>query len=523
MNSYLKRISLFASLILAAVLADAKITLPRIFSDGMVLQRDMPVKVWGTSDPNAQIAVKFGAQSVSAKADANGNWKLALPELKADKNPQTLSVSENGKVDAEVKNVLVGEVWILGGQSNMEWPLGKSKGGAEAVAAANIPTLRYFTQPRATIADEPAKDVPAESKWLECTPQNAPTFSGVGFYFARGLIKDMDVPVGLVYTALGATEMSCWIPETVSRRLPWMNNYTHEFLQEYKTYTPEKYKAALAAFQKKKADYAAAVAKAKAEGKKAPAPLAWSETIAPNPLSPRHIFNSPTLLYNGKIAPIAGFAARGVLWYQGESDAGGEKLTHFQENFGLLTESWRSAWGQPKMPFVYVQLASYTAPTWPEARWQQTCCLKNVSNVSMANIIDSGEKNDIHPKDKELVGSRLLDVALRNVYGKKSVWLAPMLNRVWYKPDGSAVVYIDADTRKLVWNGEPRGFEVRAGGKWLAAKPELKGTQLVFAPVGGKPVDGIRYLWKDWALPDVCLYNDKGLPAVSFIDERSRW
>ena len=262
--------------------------------------------------------------------------------------------------------------------------------------------------------------------------------------------------------------------------------------------------------------------KAAAEGKKLPE-LSWREKRMPVELTPLSVQETPSYLYNAKIAPIAGYSARGVVWYQGEGDSGGASLKDFQAQFTRLIESWRAAWGDDKLYFLFVQLASYdTKAEWPDTRWAQYRTMLAVARTGMANIIDCGDEKDIHPKDKTTVGIRLANIALRDVYCDHKVHpYGPMFKMIRYGDKGAEVVF-NLDGRKLVGKGDGRGFEVLAGGKWIAAKAELCGNRVFVNPADGSnaKIEGVRYLWKNWARPDVWLYNQDGLPALSFISVR---
>jgi len=328
-------------------------------------------------------------------------------------------------------------------------------------------------------------------------------------------MKDIDVPVALISTPLGGTAMRTWIPESLFDKVPFLKSDLAAFKKEKAAYD---YKAALEKWNKGVADYNAAVAKAKADGKKIPErPTAIRSR--PSEISPRRAQSTPCYNYNAKIAPIAGFAVRGFLWYQGESDANDASLPSFEEQFSLLINSWRSAWGSKNLPFMFVQLASFTIkPDWAETRWAQYKTSKSVPLVYMANIIDCGEEKDIHPKDKTTVGNRLEHLALRHVYKMTNIHAdAPEMKSVSVGGNAATVAF-DTFGGKLVGKGEAKGFELLVGGKWVAAASAqiLGADKVVVKAPEGAAVEGVRYLWKNWARPEVWLYNQDGLPAVSF-------
>lgn len=524
-SKMIKRTIVLAFGALACAFSFAKVEMPKVFSDNMLLQRQAPVKLWGTAEPNAKIEARFGGQSAKAVASDSGDWELWLKPMDASGENRTLSVFENGSESKTIRNVLVGEVWIAGGQSNMELPMRECDTLKYAKENADYPQIRYFRQPN-VIAKTPQKDSPKGSHWFACSRKSVETMSGVAFHFAESLFKDLNVPVGILYSSSGATEMAAWTPREYGKLSPKLEAYMADFFKEAAAYDRAAYEKALAEYKKKDAEYKARCEIAKKAGKPKPR-RNWLEAIAPNEMSPRYHFRSPTYHFNSTVSPIVGYSLRGVIWYQGESDSRDEKLSDFEQNFKILIKSWRDLWKMPKMPFLYVQLASYAVDgqpngdRWPKTRWVQTLCQNSIPDTAMANIIDTGLKTNIHPTDKKTVGDRLEKIALRKVYGKKDVnAYCPLFKSAKYFNDRAEVSFRTFG-RRLAGKGDPRGFELKIGGKWVPAEPRLYGGRVVVrAPenTDGK-ICGVRYLWKNWAQPFVWLYNEDGLPAASFIDE----
>jgi len=513
MNRKTFLVSVVAALFFAA--AQAEIKLPSIFSDNMLLQRGAAVKIWGKADAGAKVEVAFAGQKKSAKAGADGKWSVFLDKMQADKTPREMSVSENGKVSKTVKNILVGEVWIAGGQSNMGFTLKNCDDAKKHIASSANPLIRYFSQNTASMSKKPREDS-LNGKWTECSPEASPNYSGVAYFFARALAQDLDVPVGVVFAALGGSRMIAWLPAEYVDAIPYTKKVQAEFLEKSRNYSydeaVEKYKKAVAKW-KKNADAL------KAKGKKPP-----RKPFAPNKTSPWRPTATPVYLYNSAVAPIAGFGARGVIWYQGESDSNGEPLESFNEQFDLVVKSWREKFGNPDLVFIETQLASYCAPQrdWGLTRWKQYLATKSIPRCHMANIIDCGDEHDIHPKDKLTVGTRLEKVALREVYGKKAVRpYGPIMASVKYTPAAAEITFA-LDGAKLVGKGEPRGFELKIGGEWKSANAELAGQKVKVSPAGNgkEKIEGVRYLWKNWARPDVWLFGSNDLPAMSFTHEK---
>ena len=521
----MKRKLSFAFLILSVAAAFAKVQMPKVFSDNMLLQRQTTVKLWGTADANADIEVRFNGQSAKTKATKNGDWELRLEPMEANAENQTLVVFENGAESKSIKNVLVGEVWIAGGQSNMELPMWECDTLEYAKQNADYPSIRYFRQPN-VISKTPQKDSPEGSKWFACAKNTVGGMSGVAFHFAERLLKDLNVPVGILHSSSGATEMASWIPREYASSSPYLEKYMGDFFKEAESYDRAAYEKSLAEYKKKDAEYKARCAAAEKAGKPKPG-RNWLEAISPNEISPRYHFRSPTYHFNSTVSPIVGYSLRGVIWYQGESDSSDEKLPEFERSFKILTTSWRELWQMPNMPFLYVQLASYCVDgkpdgdRWAKTRWVQYLCQKSIPNIAMANIIDTGLKNNIHPTDKKTVGERLEKIALQEVYRTKDINShCPVFKSAKYFNDRAEVKFA-AFGRKLESKGDPRGFELKVGDRWIAAEPQLKGNRVVVRPAedaDGK-ISGVRYLWKNWAQPYVWLYNQDGLPALSFIDE----
>ena len=511
-----QKIILTAAAFFAAATVFGEIKMSSIFADNMVLQREFAVKVWGDAAPNSTVEVRFRGQKKSATSDDKGAWSIRLDKMPADKTPREMTVSENGKVGKRIKNILVGEVWILGGQSNMAWTLEKSDGGDEAAARLKYPDIRYFNQNCRAMSKTPRKTM-YDASWLELSPENAPKLSAVGVLFAEKLRADLDVPVGLVFTALGAAQMVVFIPEEKCATLEYTRGVCENFIKRNATYS---YENAMKSYKRKRAQWEAEREKAKSENR--PYAEKFNHPV-PNRQSFLPPFCTPFYVYNAVVAPLAGFGARGVLWYQGESDSADGRLENFGEQFGLLVSSWREKFDNPDLYFLTVQLASYEVAKrdWGLTRWKQYMAAKSLPKCFAVNNVDCGEARDIHPKDKLTVATRLEKTALREVYGREDVRSRfPSLKEVRYD-GGSAVASFAVDSGKLEMRGKPRGFEAKVGGEWTAANAELCGNAVKIS-VGNRSakIDGVRYLWKNWARPDVCLYDTNGLPAFSFTHEK---
>ena len=473
----------------------------------MVLQRGEPVKIWGEARPGASVKVSFGGQNRTAKADGAGKWSMRLAPMKADANPKTMAVYEDGKPAKSIGNVLVGEVWITNGQSNMEFALRGADTGREAAGRADYPALRVFVQPRAYAAAEIMKDSSPEAKWVVCNPDDAHGFNAVAFFFAERLMGELGVPVGITQSSIGSSMMINWLTREDMRGVEGFEETLRNFDRAAAKYD---YGKAMDEYRAKLAEWEAEASAAKAEGRRAP-----NRPGEPQKLGPWILQTMPQFLYNGKFAPMQGYTARGFLWYQGEYEAS-DREGVFAAKLARMIESWRKYWDAPEMPFYFVQLPSFDNGKWPVARFDQAFAAASVPNAEMVVSVDLGDGKDVHPKDKEPVGVRAANIALYKIYGKKIPYpLGPVAVRAGLSGNRAHVEFEDGG-RGLVARGELRGFEVLRGGEWIApVSARLDGKGRLEMDGGGK-IDGVRYLWKGHTKPDACLFNRDGLPAAPF-------
>ncbi len=509
---------LFATVFCAITPAFSDIKMPRIFSNSMVLQRGENVNIWGTSAPSAKIVVSFSGQSVSAVADKNGAWSVKLAPMKESSQCSKMTISENGVVKKTIEDILVGEVWIVGGQSNMAFGLKSMSNSKDIIANANNSLIRYFNQGSTPemrslegFGKNPESDTVKGTSWLVCSPKNAEySFKAVPYIFARDLAKKLNMPVGVVYTAIPGTRMVSWIPRGDFQKNPAFAVNKKAFEERLKKYDARK---AAAKFESDVRTFQARVVKAKKEGKRPPDAWTVSEGLRPWKDSPDK-WASPCMLYNIRIAPIKNFTAKGILWYQGESDD--YRTEDFATCFEGFVNVWRREFGKSDMPFVFVQLPSYKTERWAEIRLQQQAVVDKLANMFMATTVDTGEKEDIHPKDKLAVGERLAALALSKVYNQKDVRPhGPVFKKADYRKNA---VFLEFNTfGNLVAKGDLKGFEVLVDGKWVAAPAKIQGNSVVVsAPNKEANVAGVRYLYKGWAKPDATLFDNANLPAYPF-------
>lgn len=493
----------------AALWADVR--LPAVISDNMVLLQEANTNVWGWADAGEKVTVKLGAASAEGVADAKGKWSVKLKDLKAGKaGDMTIA----GKNTLTVKNVAVGEVWIASGQSNMEWTLNKAKDAEKEIAACDFPDIRVFTVVKKGSAT-PLDDV--KGKWDVATPQTAPAFSAVGYFFSREVHEKLKVPVGLIHSSWGGTPVETWLPESAMKSNPVFG--------EHWAKKQELYPQAKADFEVVMAKYKEDAEKAKAEGKPAPrAPRA--------PDGPDAFYAAPMGLYNGMIAPLAPYTIRGAIWYQGESNAGMNNrgnMMHYGQLFPTMILSWRyefaKAQGVPReeseFPFLFVQLANYfprrEAPVdsyWAQVRDAQFATLE-VPRTGMAVAIDIGEANDIHPTNKQEVGHRLALSALAQVYFQEMEFSGPLYSGMQTEEGKVRLNFTNSVGMKSRDDGPLKGFALAgADKKFVWADAIIEGDHVVVSSPSIKDPVAIRYGWAD--NPDCNLVNGVGLPASPF-------
>lgn len=479
-------------LLCTAAAATADVRLPALISPHMLLQRDMPVHIWGKADPGEKVTVGFRGATATATPDMTGRWDVYLPPGPAG-GPFELRVQ--GRNQLVVPDVLVGDLWVASGQSNMEWSVSRSRDAAIEIAAANYPQIRIFRVGH-KISDTPVEDV--EGSWHAVTPESVKEFSAVGYFFARHLNGHLKVPMGVMSAAWGGTPAEAW---TSAPALAADASLQPVFAN---------YAAATHVFTRQKARHAALEKAWEAGGEKGP---------YPNP--PRGPADSwmPAGLFNGMIAPLTEMPVKGAIWYQGESNAGLERVGHYRRLFTTMIEDWRREWGVGDFPFLFVQLADFKAwqgSDWPALRQAQTDTLA-LRNTGMAVTIDIGNPTDIHPANKQDVGTRLALAARGIAYGEKLIYSGPLLRQA--HRDGSAIrVWFDFCGAGLVLRGSGEGFEIAGeDGAWKPATARVDGvTLLVSSPDVAQPVR-VRYAWAD--SPRFSLFNAEGLPASPFRTE----
>jgi sialate O-acetylesterase len=467
----------------------ADVRLHGLFTDHMVLQRGVAVPIWGWAEEGERVTVEFAGQTVTSTA-REGKWMVRLTALQPG-GPAELRVS--GHNTLTLRNVLVGEVWIASGQSNMEWPLRSSDNAEAAIADSAHPLVRLYTVPKLK-ANTPTNNVHAA--WQECQPSTTPGFSAVAYFFARDLQQALKVPVGIIHTSWGGSPAEVWMSEQVLRANP---DYQRDILDAYAGQA-ERFQEALAQFRK-------AQAEAKREGK----PLSRQAPRAPW---------KPAELYHGMIAPLLPFAIRGAIWYQGESNAG--RAWQYRTLFVDMIQNWRRDWGQGDFTFLAVQLAPFREikaepgdSDWAELREAQWLATQRLPKVGLAVITDVGDPKDIHPKWKEPVGARLALAARGIAYGENLVYSGPIYKSMERRGNQVFLSFHHVGRGLEARGGELKGFAIAGEDrKFVWAGAEIQGAQVVVSsPEVPNPV-AVRYGWAD--CPVVNLWNKDGLPASPF-------
>ena len=486
----LKRATLLTSALLSLSFSlQADVRLHGLFTDNMVLQRNASVPVWGWGDEGEEVKVSFRNQSVKTLVKG-GKWMVHLGKLKAG-GPNSLTVQ--GKNRIELKDVLVGEVWIASGQSNMEWPMSVTHNATNEIAKASNPQIRFYTVPKRK-ALQPTDTVP--SSWQVCSPASARAFSAVAFYFGRDLEKALGVPIGLIHTSWGGSPAEVWMSEQALNGNP---RYKTEILDGYQS-AASQHLDALTKFNTEKAE-------AKASGK------SFTRNAPGAPWR-------PTELYNGMIAPLIPFAFQGAIWYQGESNAG--RAEQYRSLFPDMIRNWRKDWGQGDFPFLLVQLAPFLAiksepseSSWAELREAQWLSTTVLPKVGMAVITDVGDAKDIHPRWKEPVGARQALAARRTAYGQKIVYSGPEFRSLSVRGDNAVLRFRHTGSGLIAKGGELTGFTLAGEDhKFVKASARIEAdTVVVSSPQISKPT-AVRFGWADY--PVVNLWNKEGLPAVPF-------
>ena len=473
-----------------------------LFSDHAVLQRNTPVPVWGWSEPGEAIVVTCAGQARSATADTRGNWRVTLAPMAAG-GPYDLVVEGKGRQVAN--DILFGDVWLCGGQSNMEYGMDHVINAKDELAAADYPQIRMFMP-----APYGRDNTPQEylvGAWAPIKPNQVPG-SAVGYFFARDIFQSQKVPIGTIHCAVGATGISTWMSRAALAAFPELADElaaTDRLCEDYS----DQHRAMVQAWEERSKE-------ARTTGQASPLP-----PPPPDGDPRRQDFRRPTFLYNGIVAPLSRFPICGVIFYQGESDANPEMAPRYGRMFPALIADWRRAFGREDLPFFYVQLANHRRTAWEalcEVREAQRQALA-VPHTGMAVAIDVGDVGDVHCKNKQEIARRLALIARAKVYNEKLEHSGPVADAVTFAGQQVQVTFTHAEGLRFT-EGKALGFEVAGGdGVYHVASGEIQENKLVVSSPDVSEPTAIRYAWRD--TPEVSLSNSAGLPASPFRAQKS--
>ncbi len=509
-------IGFFQWIIPSASFAD--VTLPNIFSDHMVIQRQQPVRIFGTATPGEEIKVEFAGESGKTTADKDGNWRVQLPAIAADRSPRDMTVQGDNTIT--FSDILVGDVWLCSGQSNMEWHLQSSANAKQEIEEATFPEIRFFDVKGHTVSRTPKNNTTGQ--WQRCSPNTARTFSAVAYFFGRDLYEETQIPVGLIGTNWGGTRIEPWIPTAGFQDNEPLENIA-KGLRQLDLSTPEG-KANHNTYIERVKNWTRDASKDVKAGKHPGNP--------PAPPSYNSVYGATTI-YNSMVHGIAPFSVRGTIWYQGESN--GEEGDIYYHKMKALIAGWRKAFENPNMLFYFVQLANFQSPTddpaggdgWSALREAQRKTLE-IPHTGMAVIIDIGEAGDIHPRNKQDVGKRLAQWGLRDAHQTDTVPSGPLFKSA--ERDGSAMrIMFDHVGKGLMvakkdglaapkeTTSEPLArFSIAGSDKiWHWASAEIDGDSVLVSSPKVKDPIAVRYAYS--MNPEGAnLYNRNGLPASPF-------
>jgi sialate O-acetylesterase len=484
-----------------------------IFSDGMILQRDQGNPVWGTGEDGLQLTVEFRGQQVQTVVE-NGKWQVNLASSEAG-GPYSLTVRSEGQ-QVEIQDVYFGDVWLAGGQSNMEWKVRDTSHAQADRAEANFPLIRVFEVPRLEW-EEPGKETPMIAAWKKATPDNVLDFSAVAYHFAQHVQASIGVPIGIVGCYWGGTSASSWIGESYLSEQPELQVYVETFAEQTKDFDWEAFEITRQAYEQSTADYEARKAAGASIEELGGYP--W-----PPPMSP-HSFFRPSGIYETMLLKVVPYGVKGFLFYQGESDASRAEL--YDKLLTVLIHNWRTLWHNEKLPFHFVQLTSYCADanpdgeSWPLLRESQAIVNERVPHTGMAVTLDCGERDDIHPRDKRTVGYRLALTVLEHVYARNIASSGPVYREMQIE-DGRIVLHFDhiEDGLKLAEGSERLiGFQVaEEEGPYMAAEASIEGSNVVVWHSEIKKPTKARYAWMNYT--EANLLNGRCLPVGTFRTSR---
>lgn len=487
----------------ASVYADVSLRAP--FKSHAVFQRGIKIPVWGTADPGEKVTVEFAKQKASTVADSAGKWAVKFKPVDAG-GPYEMVVKGNNEID--VTDILMGDVWICSGQSNMEFGLGSAVNAQQEIADADYPEIRLITINK-KVADEPQEN--AWGTWSLCSPKSVGWFTAVGYFFGRELHKELKVPIGLIHSSWGGTPAEVWTSREMLESDPSFKSFITRWDRSLETYNKAKER-----YQENLIEWETEAESARIAGDNS------QLRARPKPPAQLNAFKSqPSCLFNGMINPIIPYGIRGVIWYQGESNA--DNGRRYSRLFPAMIQDWRTRWGQGNFAFLFVQLANFmpvqkkpSEGGWADLREAQLQTFLTFPKTGMASAVDIGDANDIHPKNKQDVGRRLALAALGIEYGKKIEYSGPIYDTMTVEGNKIRLKFKHTGTGLAVKEGEElKGFAIAGDNKTFKwANVQIDGnTVLAWNDEIEVPVI-VRYGWANNPIGN--LYNKEGLPASPF-------
>ena len=486
--------------------ASAAIELPSFFSDGMVLQQKGEARLWGWLDTEGQVSVTFAGKTETSNTNEEGKWEVVFKDLAASAKGREVLVTD-GTEKKILKDVLVGEVWIASGQSNMEWTVAKSLNARKEIATSEDPLLRVYLTRNVAQAQQ---QIDFPGKWTASSPATTGKMTAVGYYFARSLRQKLNVPVGVIECAWGGKPVQAFISDEAIQKIPEGKLFVNRKRRAIASWDEAKVKAAHEAKLKKWAE-------SEKKGRK-----------PQRPIEPQLNSSMHSTIFNGMIAPIAGYGAQGVIWYQGESNAkAGEESSIYGEMLECMITDWRTRWGTP-LSFHYVQLANFERSNDPpsESGWvmvqdEMRRALSEIEKSGMAVANDIGAAKNIHPTNKQEVGARLARWALGKDYGFEDVVVSGPLYQGAKEKDGRMVLTFDYSEGMKSRDGGPlKRFEIKAKeGVWVEALAEVKEDQIIVWSEQVEAPEAVRYAWAENP-KGANLVNGEDLPASCFTTEK---
>jgi len=500
----MRRLILLISVLFYSFAAFAAVKPAGVFTDYTVLQQGEPVRIWGTAAPGEKVTVMFAGQTQGAVADKAGKWMVTLEKMPvcAEGRPLVFQGSETA-VPVELKDVVVGEVWLAGGQSNMATTMSFFKPATQAdIDSANDPLLRMVTIPRYNMGWENT----ARPEWKTATPQNTDGFSASAYYFAKNMRKALNVPVGIVSCAVGGSPAEAWMSRKTFESNPELKKILDAYEAGYK------------------ADFADDAAYLKYLKEFEQASKEWRKTRKGPPpeekMGPQH-GRHPCGWYDTMLTQTIPYTVKGVIWYQGETDADNQACYHYRTVFPALIQQWRDEFKNPDLPFLFVQLATYGSwhadkPDWPELRESQSWTEEHIKHTGMIVMVDGGDEKNIHPNSKDKVGYRLSLLARNMVYGENNlICRGPRFEKMTVSKGSVELSFTDTGSGLVLKPETNSAFEICGrDGNYVPAKAVLKDGKITVSSESVKDPQNVRYGWKKWFVPT--LFNAEGLPASPF-------